>query len=33
MNMDELAKYLMWVIFFAIVLTGLYFMLKNAGVL
>jgi hypothetical protein len=33
MNFDEMIKYLIWIIFFGIVLTGLFFMLKKAGVL
>jgi hypothetical protein len=33
MNLDEMAKYLIWIVFFALVLTGLYFMLKKLGVL
>lgn len=31
MNLDELAKYLMWIAFFALALAGLYFMLKKLG--
>jgi hypothetical protein len=33
MNLDEMAKYLMWIIFFALVLTGLFFMLRKWGIL
>ncbi len=33
MNMDVLIKYLMWIVFAAIALAGLYFMLKRFGVL
>lgn len=33
MSLDEMIKYLIWIIFFGIVLTGLFFMLKKAGVL
>jgi hypothetical protein len=33
MSFDEMIKYLIWIIFFGIVLTGLFFMLKKAGVL
>jgi len=33
MSLDEMIKYLIWIIFFGLVLTGLFFMLKRAGVL
>ena len=33
MNLDVLVKYLTWAVFFGLILTGLYFMLKNFGVL
>jgi len=33
MNLDEFTKYIIWIIFFAIALTGLYFLLKKAGVI
>lgn len=33
MSLDEMIKYLIWIIFFGIVLVGLYFMLKKVGVL
>jgi len=33
MNLDEMIKYLIWVIFFVLVLAGLYFTLKKLGVL
>jgi hypothetical protein len=33
MSFDDLVKYLIWIIFFGIVLTGLYFMLKKGGIL
>jgi len=33
MDLDEMIKYLIWVIFFALVLGGLYFMLKKLGVI
>ncbi|GBE19802.1 hypothetical protein BMS3Abin17_00531 [archaeon BMS3Abin17] len=33
MNLDTLIKYLMWIVFFGVALTGLYFMLKKAGIL
>lgn len=33
MNLDDLIKYLIWIAFFAIALTALYFILKKIGVL
>jgi hypothetical protein len=33
MSFDEMIKYLIWIVFFGIVLTGLFFMLKKLGVL
>jgi hypothetical protein len=33
MSFDEMIKYLIWIIFFCIILTGLYFMLGKLGVL
>jgi len=33
MNLDVLIKYLIWIAFFAIALTALYFILKKIGVL
>jgi len=33
MNLDNLIKYLMWIVFFGIVLTGLYFALKKMGIM
>jgi len=33
MSLENLAKYLMWIVFFVIVLGALYFMLKKLGVL
>ncbi len=33
MSLENLVKYLMWVVFFIIVLSALYFMLKKAGAL
>jgi len=32
MNIDALMKYLIWIIFFGVALTGLYFLLKKLGV-
>ncbi len=33
MNFDNLIKYLIWMVFFAIVLTALYFMLGKLGLI
>jgi len=33
MNLEELIKYITWIAFFALALTGLYFMLKRFGVM
>jgi len=33
MNLDNLIKYLVWIVFFLLALTGLYFMLKRVGVM
>jgi hypothetical protein len=33
MKLDTLIKYIMWIVFFAIVLTGLYFVMKKIGVM
>lgn len=33
MNLDEMVKYLIWIIVFAVILTGLYFLLKQMGIL
>jgi len=33
MSLENLAKYLMWIVFFVIVFGALYFMLKKLGVL
>jgi len=33
MNYDEIMKYLIWVIFFVLVLGGLYLALKRLGVI
>ncbi len=32
MSFDEVIKYLMWIIFFAIAVTGVIFLLKKVGV-
>ena len=31
MNLDDLIKYLIWIVFFGVALAGIYFMLKTAG--
>jgi hypothetical protein len=33
MNLDDLVKYLMWIVFFGLALAGIYFMLKKLGVM
>ena len=33
MSFDEAIKYIIWVVFFGIVLTGLFLMLKKLGIL
>jgi hypothetical protein len=33
MNLDDLIKYLIWIVFFGVALAGVYFMLKKLGVL
>ncbi len=33
MNLDEMVKYIIWIAFFMLALTGLYFALKKIGVL
>jgi len=33
MSFDEMIKYILWIIFFGIILTALFFMLKKLGVL
>ena len=33
MNLDDLMKYLIWIVFLAMALAGIYFMLKKVGVL
>jgi len=32
MNLDELIKYIIWIVFFGIALFGVYTVLKNIGV-
>ena len=31
MELEEVIKYIVWIVFFAAILGGLYFMLKNVG--
>jgi len=33
MSLDEIIKYLIWVVFFGIALVGVYFLLKRLGVI
>jgi len=33
MDLDEMIKYLIWVVFFMVVLGGLYLMFKKLGIL
>lgn len=33
MDLDDLIKYITWIVFFAIALVGLYFLLKKLGVM
>jgi len=33
MNVDELIKYLIWIVFFILALGGVYLMLKKIGVM
>lgn len=33
MNFDELVKYVIWIIFFALILIGLYALLNKLGIL
>jgi len=33
MNFDTLIKYIMWIAFFIIVLTGIYFALRKIGIM
>jgi hypothetical protein len=32
MSLDEMIKYLIWIVFFGLALAGLFFMLKRLGV-
>jgi len=33
MNLDNLIKYLIWIVFFGVVLTALYFLLQKGGLI
>jgi len=33
MDIEDLIKYLIWIIFFAVALTGIYFLLRKLGVM
>jgi len=33
MNLEDLIKYLIWVIFFGVALIGVYFLLKKMGIM
>jgi len=33
MNLDNLLKHLIWIVFFALALAGLYFALKKIGIM
>jgi hypothetical protein len=33
MDLENLIKYLIWIIFFGVALTGIYFLLRNLGVI
>jgi hypothetical protein len=33
MNLDEMIKYLIWIVFFALAAAGIYFLLKKMGIL
>jgi len=33
MDLEEFIKYVLWIIFFAVALFGIYFLLKRLGVL
>lgn len=33
MSLDEMIKYLIWVVFFALAFAGIYFVLKKMGVI
>jgi len=33
MDLENLIKYLIWIIFFGVALAGIYFLLRNLGVI
>jgi hypothetical protein len=33
MNLDEMIRYLIWIVFFMLAFAGVYFMLKKLGVI
>lgn len=33
MNIDDMIKYIIWIVFFALALAGIYFLLKNLGIM
>lgn len=33
MSLEELVKYMVWIAFFAIALTGIYFLVRSLGIL
>lgn len=33
MTMDDLVKYIIWIVFFGVVLAGMYFTLKQIGII
>ena len=33
MNFDALIKYIIWIVFFGLALAGIYYLLKNLGVM
>ena len=33
MELDEVIKYLIWIVFFGVAIAGIYFMLKRLGVM
>lgn len=33
MDLDNLIKYLIWIVFFGVAFAGLYFLLRNLGVI
>jgi hypothetical protein len=33
MNLDDLIKYIIWIVFFGLALAGIYYLLKNLGIM